>query len=198
MKDFYTPPASNSNDAEAQVFMFSQLMNGLFFIELVQVMKVSGTAPNLVVDVLPLVTQRDHTGAMINNSPVYNVPVFRLQRGTSAVIMDPVVGDIGAILVCDKDNSGARANRKPSLPGTDRSHSKSDALYIGGFLNGNPTEYAQFTGTGINIKSPGTVNINGLKILPDGKLQLVDGSIVDGHKHAGITRGGAQTDPLAP
>lgn len=198
MIDFYTPPASNSNDAEAQAFIFSQLMNGLFFIELVQVMKVSGTAPNLVVDVLPLVTQRDHTGAMINNSQVYNVPVFRLQRGTSAVIMDPVVGDIGAILVCDKDNSGARANRKPSLPGTDRSHSKSDALYIGGFLNGNPTEYAQFTGTGINIKSPGIVNINGLQVLPDGRLKLVDGSIVDGHKHGGIQRGGAQTDPLAP
>lgn len=198
MTDFYTPPASNSNDAEAQVFMFSQLMNGLFFIELVQVMKVSGAAPNLVVDVLPLVTQRDHTGAMINNSQIYNVPVFRLQRGTSAIIMDPVVGDIGAILVCDKDNSGARANRKQSLPGTNRSHSKSDALYIGGFLNGEPTEWVEFTGAGINIKSPGTVNINGLKILHDGKLQLVDGSIVDGHKHGGITRGGAQTDPLAP
>jgi hypothetical protein len=198
MTDFYTPPASNSNDAEMQVFMFSQLMNGLFFIELVQVMKVSGEAPNLVVDVLPLVTQRDHTGAMINNSQIYNVPLFRLQGGTSAVIMDPVVGDIGSILVCDKDNSGARANRKPSLPGTNRSHSKSDALYLGGFLNGQPTEWVRFTGTGINIKSPGTVDINGLKILPDGRLQLVDGSIVDGHKHGGITRGGAQTDPLAP
>ncbi len=198
MIEHYTPPQSNSNDGEAQAFMFAQFMNGLFFIELVQVMKVSGAAPNLVVDVLPLVTQRDHTGAMINNSQIYNVPVFRLQRGTSAVIMDPVEGDIGAILVCDKDNSGARANRKQSLPGTNRSHSKSDALYIGGFLNGEPTEYAEFTGTGINIKSPGTVDINGLKILPDGKLQLVDGSIVDGHKHGGITRGGAQTDPLAP
>ena len=65
-------------------------------------------------------------------------------------------------------------------------------------MNGEPTEFVEFTGNGINIKSPGVVNINGLKILANGKLQLVDGSIVDGHDHGGVISGGSRTDPLAP
>jgi hypothetical protein len=198
VNEFYTPPASNSNDAESSAFVFEQLLSRQFFIELVMVEEVRGTAPDLVVDVLPLVTQTDPSGAMISNTTIFNVPVFRLQRGNSAIIMNPVAGDIGMIAVCDRDNSGARANRKPSVPGSLRTHSKSDALYLGGFLNGQPTQFVEFADNGINIKSPGTVNINGLQILPDGRLKLVDGSIVDGHKHSGITRGGAQTDPLAP
>jgi hypothetical protein len=28
-------------------------------------------------------------------------------------------------------------------------------------MNDEPTEFAEFTGSGINIKSPGVVNING-------------------------------------
>lgn len=196
MRSHYTPPQSNSNDAEAQAFMFSQLLSGLFFIELVQVKAIRGSAPNLVVDIAPLVTQRDRTGAMIDNGTIHNAPVWRLQRGSSAVIMDPVVGDIGLALICDKDTTIARANRKQSLPGSFRAHSRSDAIYLGGCLNGQPSEFIEFTGTGINIKSPGDVDINGLKVLSDGRLQLVDGSIVDLHDHGGVATGSARTKKL--
>lgn len=44
--------------------------------------------------------------------------------------------------------------------------------------------------------APGGFNLNGLKILPDGRLQLVDGSIVDGHYHGGVQSGGSITRPL--
>ncbi len=196
MTPHYTPPQSNSNDAEAQAFMFAQLMSGLFFIELVRVVAVRGAAPNLVVDVMPLITQRDNTGAMIRNTAIPNAPVWRLQRGNSAVIMDPVVDDIGLALICDKDTTTARANRDQSLPGSFRTHSRSDAIYLGGCLNGQPTEYIEFTGSGINIRSPGDVNINGLKVLSDGTLQLVDGSIVDLHDHGGVAPGSARTNKL--
>lgn len=36
------------------------------------------------------------------------------------------------------------------------------------------------------------VNINGLKVHSDGKLELVDGSIVDGHDHGGVISGEAE------
>lgn len=196
MRSHYTPPQSNSNDAEAQAFMFAQLMSGLFFIELVRVEAVRGVAPNLVVDVMPLITQRDNSGAMIRNATIPNAPVWRLQRGSSAVIMDPVVDDIGIALICDKDTTIARANRKQSLPGSFRTHSRSDAIYLGGCLNGQPAEFIEFTGAGINIKSPGDVDINGLKVLSDGRLQLVDGSIVDLHDHGGVATGSARTNKL--
>jgi len=57
-------------------------------------------------------------------------------------------------------------------------------------LNLNPGSGA-ITGT-----APGGFNLNGLKILADGRLQLVGGSIVDGHDHGGIERGGSRTNPL--
>lgn len=194
----FTPISAQTSDAESLSYVFKRLLSGAFFIELVEVMAVRGDAPNLVVDVMPLVTRTDPSGAMIPNSEAFNVPVFRLQRGNSAIIMNPVVGDIGMIAVCDRDNSVARANRKQSVPGSKRTHSKSDALYLGGFLNQQPNEFVEFTGSGINIRSLGEVDINGLKILPDGRLKLVDGSIVDGHDHGGVSSGGSRTSPLEP
>jgi hypothetical protein len=41
------------------------------------------------------------------------------------------------------------------------------------------------------------VNINGLKV-HQRQLELVDGSIVDGHTHGGVVSGGSRTDPLEP
>ncbi|MFM3901085.1 Gp138 family membrane-puncturing spike protein, partial [Klebsiella pneumoniae] len=48
----------------------------------------------------------------------------------------------------------------------------------------------------INGTAPGGFNLNGLKILSDGRLQLVDGSIVDKHTHGGVEPGGSSTSPL--
>lgn len=48
----------------------------------------------------------------------------------------------------------------------------------------------------ISGTAPGGFNLNGLKILPDGRLQLVDGSIVDKHTHGGVEPGGSNTAPL--
>lgn len=197
-ENLFTPTSAQVNEPESLKFTFERLLSGAFFIELVKVQAVRGAAPNLVVDAIPLVTRTDQSGAMIQNSTIFNIPVFRLQRGGSAIIMNPVVGDIGMIAICDRDTTLVRANRKESVPGSGRKHSKSDALYLGGFLNSQPTEYVEFTGSGINIKSPGTVNINGLKILSDGRLQLVDGSIVDSHTHGGVSPGGSNTAPLEP
>ena len=193
---FYQPPSSNTSDAEAFAFNFHRLLSSKFFVELVKVTAIHGEAPNLAVDILPLLTQVDPTGAMIETSVIYGAPVFRLQRGASAVIMDPSPGDIGLALICDGDTTVVRANREPSVPGGRRRHSRSDAVYLGGVLNAAPTEYVKFNGNGIDVKSPGTVNINGLKILPDGRLQLVDGSIVDKHTHGGVSSGSSSTAPL--
>jgi hypothetical protein len=159
-ENLFTPTTPQTNDAESLALIFKKLLSGASFIDLVVVNAIRGTAPNLVVDVTPLVTQVDPTGAMIPNSVVYNVPVWRLQRGNSAVIMDPVVGDIGIIASCDRDNSIARANRKQSVPGSKRTHSKTDAIYFGGVLNNQPTQYVQFADNAINVVSPGNVNVN--------------------------------------
>ncbi|EMU9504834.1 TPA: phage baseplate protein [Enterobacter asburiae] len=174
----FTPTSAQTSDAENLSYVFKKLLSGAFFIELVQVTAIRGSAPNLVVDVIPLVTRTDPSGATIQNSEIFNVPVFRLQRGMSAVIMNPVAGDIGMIAICDRDNSIARANRKQSVPGSKRTHSKSDALYLGGFLNQAPTQYVEFADDKINIVAPNGVNITTPDMYVSGNIRA-GGNITD-------------------
>lgn len=174
----FTPTSAQTCDAENLSYVFKKLLSGAFFIELVEVTAIRGAAPNLVVDVIPLVTRTDPSGATIQNSEIFNVPVFRLQRGASAIIMNPVPGDIGMIAVCDRDNSIARANRKQSVPGSKRTHSKSDALYLGGFLNQAPTQYVEFANNKINIVAPNGVNITTPDMYVSGNIRA-GGDITD-------------------
>lgn len=194
MADYlFTPTSAQTSDAENLSYVFKKLLSGAFFIELVEVLAVRGVAPNLVVDVLPLVTRTDPSGAMIDNSPVFNVPVWRLQRGESAVIMDPVAGDIGLAAICDRDNSIARINRKQSVPGSKRTHSKSDAIYLGGVLNGQPSQFIEFADGAINITTPNPVNITCSSAnitAPDG----VNVTTPTMHVTGNITAGGDITD----
>lgn len=174
----FTPTSAQTSDAENLSYVFKKLLSGAFFIELVQVTAIRGDSPNLVVDVIPLVTRTGPSGATIQNSEIFNVPVFRLQRGESAVIMNPVPGDIGMIAICDRDNSIARANRKQSVPGSKRMHSKSDALYLGGFLNQAPTQYVEFADNKINIVAPNGVNITTPDMYVSGNIRA-GGDITD-------------------
>lgn len=156
----FTPTSAQMNDAESMAYAFDMLMSGYFFIEMVKVLDIRGKAPNIVVDILPLISRKDKSGTLIENSPIYDVPIFRLQRGNSAIIMNPVPGDIGMIAICDRDTTLVRANLKESPAGSSRRHSKSDAVYLGGFLNREPDQVIEFADGAINIRTSNPVNIN--------------------------------------
>ncbi|MFM1413570.1 phage baseplate protein [Yersinia enterocolitica] len=172
MSNLYSETQNQSNDSDAFASSFNKLLNSNYFIRLATVTAVRGTAPNLVVDVLPLVAEvRSSDRTIIQGSQIYNIPVWRLQRGGSAIIMDPVAGDIGLIAVSDVDISVARSARKESVPGSLRTHSQSDAIYFGGVLNGQPTQFIEFADSELNITSPNPVNITCSKAnitAPDG------------------------------
>lgn len=192
-ENLFTPTSAQVNEPESLKFTFERLLSGAFFIELVKVQAVRGAAPNLVVDAIPLVTRTDQSGAMIQNSTIFNIPVFRLQRGSSAIIMNPVVGDIGMIAICDRDTTLVRTNRKESVPASGRKHSKSDALYLGGFLNDQPTQFIEFADGAINITTPNPVNItcsSATVTAPDGVTMTTPTLHVTGN----ITAGGNITD----
>lgn len=160
MANQFKPAQSSTNDADMFAATFSKLLSGNHFIKYAQVTAVRGTAPNLVVDVLPLVADvRSEDQTIILGSEVFNIPVWRLQRGNSAIIMNPVVGDIGMIAIADADTTVARRARKESVPGSGRRHSLSDAIYLGGLLNGQPSQFIEFADGAINITSPNPVNI---------------------------------------
>ncbi|MID78762.1 phage baseplate protein [Salmonella enterica subsp. enterica] len=150
----FTPTNAQINDAESMAYAFEMLMSGYFFMEIAQVIEIRGEAPNLVVDVMPLLSRQNRSGSPINNSPIYDIPVWRLQRGSSAIIMDPLPGDIGLIAVCDRDTTLVRTNLKQSTAGSARRHNKADAIYMGGLLNQAPTQYIEFADNKLNIVAP--------------------------------------------
>lgn len=119
----------------------------------------AGLAPVGQVDIQVLVDMVDGQGNTVQHGTIPNVPYFRLQGGTNAVIVDPSPGDIGMACFCSRDISAVKSVKDAAPPGSWRSHDFSDALYLGGFLNGTPTSYIQITEGGILVH-----NTSGVKL----------------------------------
>lgn len=162
MNLFTTRPQDTSTDANAQQFLMSQFLMGKSFITLGVVASV--TEDGKVVSVKPMVEGFTGAGEINPNSIINGVPVWRLQRGASAVIMPPVVGDIGMIAICDRDISAVKATKKPALPGSNRTHNYADAIYLGGVINAEPSQYVKFSDAGIDVASPLDINVNGRNV----------------------------------
>ena len=171
---------SDTSPYNAIEFVVRMMMGGMATTAVVQVKSVEPAvlgANTGVVSVRPMVNQIDNQGVSIPHGEIFNLPYFRLQGGTNAVIIDPVVGDIGFCVIASRDISGVKATRQVSNPGSKRRFDLADGIYIGGILNGAPVQYVAFTEAGITVKSPGTVTIDA----PDAHFTAdvaIDGSLV--------------------
>lgn len=129
---------------------------------LVQVVKVTnngGVSPVGFVDLQPMIKQTDGNGNATDQPVIHACPYMRIQGGANAIILDPQVGDIGVAVFASRDMSGVIASRKPSLPGCGGQFRWSDAVYIGGMLNGTPTQYVRFSDDGIELVSPTKIRL---------------------------------------
>jgi len=159
----YAPPFEAQFDPErAQLFIISKLIRGVHTCGLVQVLAVQPVSGKVgFVTVQPLVLDVDTNQVVIAQSPIYNVPYMRYQGGSSAVILDPVAGDIGLAMFAENDITNVKQTQAAGAAATARTHSTADALYLGGVLNPDATQYVQFQpgGAGIVIHSPGAVSL---------------------------------------
>ena len=78
------------------------------------------------VDIQPLVQQITANGDSIDHGVLSNVPYLRVQGGSNAIIIDPVIGDIGIAVFSSRDISGVKNSRKKSPPSSMRSYDFSD------------------------------------------------------------------------
>ena len=117
------------------------------------------TGPVGFVDATDLVQQMNGSNEGIPNSVMRGLPYFRLQGGANAVIIDPKPGDIGLAVFARRDISAVKRTRTEGKPPSLRTHDVSDGLYIGGLLNGAPSQWIHFLDSGIDIVSTGVVNI---------------------------------------
>ena len=135
-------------------------------------------------EVLPLVQQIDGSNNVYPIGKIINVSYLRVQGGSNAIVIDPQVGDGGLCGFCERDISIVKRTGELSAPDTRRKYDINSAVYMFTMMSGTPTQYIHFKSSGIDIKSAGIVNINGLNILPNGTLVTKDGVIVDAHSHA--------------
>lgn len=139
------------------------------------------------VDVQPIVSQVDGKGQKQDHTTIYHIPFSRNYGGDAAIIMDPVVGDIGHIHPADRDISAFKdqvtqgGSTQTVLPGSQRRSSFSDSVFIGGTKNGTPKQYITFTDQGMTVVDKNGNKIectsSGMKLTPAGGTVTIQGNL---------------------
>lgn len=172
-----TPYNTTSPLAEVTFIIRQMLarMNTMKVVKVVAVHNTGGVAVSGTVDVQPLVSQIDGNGNAQPHGTIPGIQYFRLQGGSNAIICDPVVGDIGYVVVSDRDITNIKNSQStPVTPGSFRRNDLADGVYVGGILNQVPKQYIQFADTGITI-----TDINGNKIAMQAGRTTITSAIVN-------------------
>ncbi len=144
------------------------------------------------VDVQPLLNQVDGWGLSVPHEVVYHLSYFRYQGGNNAFICDPVIGDIGKMLIADRDTSIVKSTGKSANPGSLRRGNLADGTYFGVPQGGAPTQYFAFLSEGFNLVDAygntirGTASgvlINGALVTPTGDVKNAAGTSLTTHTH---------------
>lgn len=172
-------PQSTWGEFNNMAFMVQQALGKMQTATLVRIescTNAGGLSPVGYVDVTPLVNQLDGQGNPTPHVTIYNVPYFRLQGGANGVIIDPQKGDIGVAVFASRDISQVKTTKKQGNPGSHRQYSFADGMYLGGMLNGTPTQYIQFSTAGIRIHSPTRVKIDAPDVLIEAQTVEINAS----------------------
>jgi hypothetical protein len=203
-------PGDSDHQFNAQVNLVQRLINQRHTITVAKIVGTSniveyGSAePIKTIDVLPLVNEVTGAGQPVPHQTVYGVPYLRLQGGSNAVIVDPVIGDLVIFAAAETDISSALKTGQQSNPGSARRNNYSDGMCLGCISAGTPTQYFSFTATGLKIADKnGNVlttdadgwHINGALINMSGDVITKAGHDLDTHLHSDVTHGSDDTGP---
>lgn len=141
-----------NNELNRQSFLFHQMLGRVATVRLVKIKKIKAgkaqqgqpPAPGQV-DIQMLVNQVDGVGKSTEHGTTHNLQFVRWQAGTSAIVSDPVEGDIGIALVADRDTSSVIKKKDKANPGSNRRFDISDGVYIGTILSDAPKQFVWFT-----------------------------------------------------
>lgn len=152
----FQDPNSAQGDFNAISFLVNQLIGKVGTMMPVKVLAASGTglvAEPGTVNIQPGVNQIDGAGNPIPHGTIWNIPIARLQGGTSAIILDPVARDLGMAFIAMRDITKFLATKAVANPGSFRRYDFADSIYFGTLLGGIPLQYLQFA-AGINAGTP--------------------------------------------
>lgn len=185
-------------------FHVGQLLGKRASVRVVKVVKVKNGGGAVAeagrLTVKQLVNQVDGLGKPQEHGNTFDIPYIRVQGGKNAVIIDPEVGDIGLIVVADRDISKVKKTKKEENPGTRRRNDVSDGLYIGGILNAVPEQWVRFFADGMELHDK---NGNTLTLMKDGGKKTIKadtdqlvctGEVIAKYGGASVTLSGHQHD----
>jgi hypothetical protein len=180
----YLDSSDRISDFTTQAFIVNQIIGRLATTAVVKVVAVTnngGVAAIGRVDVVPLVNQVDGAGNPTPHATIHDLPYFRVQGGTNAVILDPLVGDIGFAVFCSRDISTVKRTKAPANPESNRRFNWADGIYVGSILGVNPTQYVQFNTTGITVSSPTKITLTAPQIAINGTTTVAGATTINGN-----------------
>ena len=182
------------------------LMNNIHVAAIVKV--ISFNESKMTVEVQPLAKSLEG-GSFTSQPPILEVPVAATRSG--GFIFRPWIkaGDIGVILYPDHDMDSALAGGKESEPLTQRNHSPSDAVFVGGIVSGGYSVPGDIPGSALvmatedggtyvavkngSVEIKGNLTVSG-KITADGDILAEKSKSVAHHIHTGDS-GGKTSQP---
>lgn len=181
-------PTTKGHINNALTFLINQVVNRNWTLTLglVKAVRGGGIDSPPVVDVQPMVNQIDGRGQATPHGVISGLPVFRLQGGAGAFVVDPKVDDIGIVAFASRDISSVVKNKAPANPGSFRTFDPADGIYVGGLLGSAPAQYVQITENGVSIVFSDSVKVE----LSAGGVKVTAGSMVFEVTPAGITLNG--------
>lgn len=207
-------PNADANEYNVALTVLQSVLAELQTVSIVRVeacTNAGGIVPAGTVDVTVLVNIMSANRTAIPHGIIANVNYNRIQGGANAVIIDPQPGDIGICLFCSRDSSVVKRTKAQANPGSFRTFDWADGLYIGGILNGAPTQYVAFTSDGIKIVSPSKITLQAPVIDIEATTSItanspsndikgggtkIDGKVFLTHDHTLVQPGGGTSGPV--
>ena len=186
--------SNQMSEASKQEFIVNQMTKGMMAAMPVIVHAVNSPDDELG-DVTPALSQANANGDSVDHSEIYSVPVCRLQRGNSAVIMRPKVGDRGVVVFASQDISIFKKVKNFCKTGSFRRHDWADAIYIMGVCNTAPTQYIEFNDADITIVTPKLIIMGDIETT--GTIKNNTKTVGSVHTHGGVQTGGGTTGQVS-
>lgn len=177
---------------------------------------VTGVTSRKTVNVKPSIKMIMADFSEESRAEINNIPIFNYSTNSFAVSLPVKAGDTGWLVACDRDISKFLDDKQESAPHTSRSHTFADSFFIPDGISNftvkdeNKDALVIQSSSGevcIAVKND-EVTINGkVKIDKDGNITAetltakevtVSNVKLSSHVHAGVTAGGATTQPMIP
>lgn len=171
---------SGASEFNALSFMMEQMIKGMVNTA-IPVRVDSCTKPGVggaagYVSATPLVMQRGADGKSLAPVSMPQLPYYRVQAGTAAVVLDPQPGDIGLAVFSQQDASNVKeGTSEPVQAGSFRCFDMSDGFYCCSVLgSGAPETYVHLNPEKgeVTVKAPTKITIESPKIELKGALTM--------------------------